>query len=129
MSESKTLADKLKSAPAATSLLDLSTLCVNASGMLQKTYSAVPTRKSPICEDADSALPGWMRTVQSTLNLPPGTTGNGSFLLTMQWDAVAKMQLFFYWSAPMRVYARKRNSGGANNGMWDPWVRFLSESN
>lgn len=121
MSEAMPLSDVLKSAPTASSLSGLSMLCVNSSGILYQSYHVTPTRLTPSCKDANDAPPGWSRTNQNTLNLP--ASGVGGYLLTLQYDTVAKMQLFFCWKNPPLVYARYHSSPPVQEeAEWKGWV-------
>ncbi len=126
MSTPALLTEILKSAQTASSLLNLSVLCANTSGVLQKTTSAIPNLASPVCEDANTATPGWMKTTTNTLNLPKGISGNGSFILTLQWDSTAATQIFFHWIAAV-IYIRKRNSNTGNTS-WIDWKKLAIEA-
>lgn len=115
------LADKLKSAPTVTSLSGLSIPCVSSSGELQKTFQVVPSVNTPICSDANDASPGWMRTNPGTVNIP--VSGTGSFLLTLQYDTVARIQFFFRWLSIPAIWARQHSSGSAVD-KWGNWTQI-----
>ena len=118
MSATKPLADILKVVSTATSLSGLSMLCVNSSGILSKSCQICPIPETPYCEDADLATRGWTRTKTSTLNLP--ASGNGGFLLTLQYDGVARTQIFFAWHPG--IYTRIHTSG-ASVDRWKDWMK------
>lgn len=124
MSDVKKLADKLKSAPTATSLSGLSMLCVDSLGALQKSLNVSPIPQTPDCLDANQASPGWMRTRSATANLPEN--GIGGFLLTLQYDTVARSQIFFCWY-PISVFIRMHTSNGGS-GQWLDWMKLAFAS-
>ena len=122
-----TLQNVFAAAPTVTSLSNLSMLCVNSSGELQKNATAFPAPNTPSCTDANSAPPGFSRTLDQTVNLPKN--GLGGFLLTLQYDQVAASQMFFCWevSALLEIFTRKRRSTPTDKS-WTPWHQMAFES-
>ena len=114
MSEGK----KLNELPTAASPLNLSMIAVDASGNLSRTYCSNPTPTSPDCWDADDAPPGWSRTRSTTTNLP--ANGNGGFLLTLQYDPEAKLQVFYQFDAGGPYLWIRRRA----NKEWQSWKQF-----
>lgn len=78
-----------------------------------------PSSKSPLATDADTAVAGFSRTGQNTANLPG--KGLAGFLLTLDSDTRAKMQVFFCWYTGFGLYFRKRNSPATGACTWDTW--------
>lgn len=109
---------KLSDLGIAASLLGMSMIAVDTSGNLLRTFSLIPTPYTADCLDADEAPPGWSRLRTNTVNLP--ANGNGGFLLTMQYDTYAKLQLFAQFdSGGPYLWMRRRA-----NQEWQDWKKF-----
>lgn len=101
-----------------------SVLTVSSSGTLQLNTAIAPSLITPVCQDADTAWAGWARTGATTTHLPSG--GLGGFLLTLQYDVRARIQLFFQW-ALAAIFIR-RHSSGTPDDKWESWKRLAVET-
>lgn len=118
MSLTKTLESAIASLPTATSLSNHLTILSTSAGTLKKSFQSYPVPQTPMCNDADLATPGWMRTTTSTANLP--IKGLGGFLLTLQYDVIARIQFFYAWNPAIYV---RRHTSGTSNDRWEPWMK------
>lgn len=81
-----------------------------------------PDKTAPVCNDADTAVPGFMKTKPGTVNLP--ISGTGGFIQTLNYDGTAKVQMFIAWAASdARIYVRKHTSGSSGS-YWSDWKQL-----
>lgn len=117
MSLTKTLTDKLKSAPIATSLSGLSILLVNALGELVRLKETpLIIWGSKMMDMNEFVSSGIYKLDSNTINSPVGNS-QGSIVLHLQWDSNAYYQLMFCYQDLTLLFR------GAKTKIWRPWKR------
>lgn len=117
-----TLSEYLKSLPKASTVKNKTVLIIDTSGNLEITTQLAPTTTTQSCLNANEAPPGWSKTHAATTNLP--ISGNGGFLLTMDYDGYALIQKFYQYEAGGPKEWIRRRLSGSTISEWQEWKQL-----